>query len=271
MMSVPLATGGKTLGALDLYWSEPRPNEVPVATLVACGRLAAARLHALAERDDACRRLASASELTTVLKQDAHEYANRMQVISALLSLGEEDAARGFLSELLRHHHSGVVADVSQIGNPVVAGTLIAAKRAARQRGVELRFEPETYLRHLPAGVNDVDVVTLLSNLVDNAVDAAAAGFRREVTVGVEEDRAGVVIRVRDWGPGLGRMSVGDAIRPGCTTKDGHCGLGLGLVTDVIDKVGGRLSFDELANGLRVTVELPWTSPDPALISDGLT
>ncbi|WOE77671.1 sensor histidine kinase [Pseudomonas protegens] len=100
------------------------------------------------------------------------------------------------------------------------------------------------------------DLLELLGNLLDNACKWADA----QVRLSVEERPQGFCLRVEDDGPGIPEARRNEVFSRGARLDeqtDGH-GLGLGIVRDIVDACGGRLSLGESEwGGLQVEVELP--------------
>ncbi len=113
--------------------------------------------------------------------------------------------------------------------------------------------------------------MTIVGNLVDNAVDAAASnGAGGWVEVSFEADeRDGLYIRVHDSGPGIDCTLVDEIFKDGFTTKvksgTSRRGLGLALVNQTVRRHGGRISVEN-RNGALFTVYLPL----PAKLADSL-
>ena len=84
------------------------------------------------------------------------------------------------------------------------------------------------------------DLVTVVGNLVDNALDAVERGGWVEVEVRTDPDD--VIVSVRDSGPGVAPELADEVFRRGYTTKaaaEGHRGLGLALTRLVCSRRGG--------------------------------
>jgi sensor histidine kinase regulating citrate/malate metabolism len=218
------------------------------------------------------------SELKTIrgfaeaLSAQAHESANQLQTVISLIELGRADEALRFAATELAvaQHLTDVV--VGRVGEPELAALVLGKAAEAAERGVELRVDDDI---DLPAGVADPrDLVTIVGNLLDNALDAAAEGatprwVRLEagtVTVdGVEE----LEIVLADSGPGLGPDAAAHAFERGWTTKPTDRplgrGIGLALVAQAVHRLGGLI---EVANevGAVFAVRLPRRGA-PALTS----
>jgi len=119
---------------------------------------------------------------------------------------------------------------------------------------------------HLPAGLASSaaagrDLVTVLGNLLDNAVDAVAAldDGAREVVVGVRPDGADLLLRVSDSGPGLPDDVVDAAFTRGWTTKvaatSAERGLGLSLVDQVVRRRRGTIDVTGSTFEVRLPLE----------------
>jgi two-component system CitB family sensor kinase len=129
------------------------------------------------------------------------------------------------------------------VEEPVLAALLLGKVTQARERGVELTVGDTTAVHRLPLPVTDA--VTLVGNLIDNAVEAVAgldADAVKQVTVEVWDDDAGLCVRVSDNGPGVPPQRVAEVFRHGYTTKGspGH-GLGLALVDQIVRRRTGRV------------------------------
>src|SRR6185437_8568168 len=87
-----------------------------------------------------------------------------------------DDALRFAATELaVAQHLTDVV--LSRIGEPELAALVLGKAAEAGERGVELQVVDDI---DVPAGVADPrDLVTIVGNLLDNAVDAAAEGPAR--------------------------------------------------------------------------------------------
>ncbi|MBF6055558.1 histidine kinase [Streptomyces eurocidicus] len=208
------------------------------------------------------RELDGTRGLTDALRAQDHEHANRLHTLLGLLELGLHKEAAEFVAEVTGAHRATAEQVTERVRDPVVSALLVGKGAVAAERGVALRVSPGS---RLPDRVVDArDVVTVLGNLVDNALDALAAGPRGEPWVEVDLRAVGstVVLRVSDNGPGIPEAAGELVFTDGWSTKESsphrRRGLGLALVRRLAERYGGSArSGDREGGGAVFTVELP--------------
>jgi two-component system nitrogen regulation sensor histidine kinase NtrY len=105
-------------------------------------------------------------------------------------------------------------------------------------------------------------VVQVLTNLIQNALDAVRSVAEPRVTVSVErrDDRA--VFRVRDNGPGVSDEVKQRLFEPYLTTKPEGTGLGLAIVQRIVVEHGGDIELvTPPEGGAEFVVSLPLSGP----------
>ncbi|MEV5982951.1 ATP-binding protein [Streptomyces sp. NPDC052114] len=199
-----------------------------------------------------------------------HELANYLHTLAGLLDLEMYARARQFVAEL--SGHPAPERDPAPDPRPAPARerrtepllhALLAGKRAAAaERGVTLRLADKPSPSR-PA-VAPRDLVTVLGNLIDNAVDAAAAhpAAKPFAEVGMWAEPGATVLSVADNGPGVPTALRTAVFREGWSTKQAPPhrgrGVGLALVDGVARRYGGSVRLTERPGGGAVfTVRLP--------------
>ncbi|MEU6541470.1 sensor histidine kinase [Streptomyces sp. NPDC047000] len=188
------------------------------------------------------------------LRSQAHEAANRLHTVVSLIELDRAEEAVGFATaelELAQELTDQVVAAVSE---PVLAALLLGKTAQANERGVELVVSPDSRLDDglLPRALPTRDLVTILGNLIDNAVDAAQGGTPARVTVTAYTSDTDLVLRVADTGAGVEPAHAELVFQRGFTTKPsgpGGRGLGLALARQAVTRHGGTLTVTVAENG----------------------
>ncbi|MGH3830145.1 MAG: sensor histidine kinase [Pseudonocardiaceae bacterium] len=207
------------------------------------------------------RELDTVRALADALRAQTHESANRLQALVGLVELGRyEDAVRlGTRDSSIAQRLSDQLLD--RVGEPTLVALLLGKTVIATNRGVELRLGPDTAVTAVRLPVEQV--LTVVGNLVDNALDAAAIGGGW-VELTLRNDARGLHVIVRDNGPGLPAEHLEEIFTPGWTTKKtdtpGGRGLGLALVRNTVTRLGGTISAanDSGDNGGAVfQVQLP--------------
>ena len=204
--------------------------------------------------------LSSNLSITDTLRAQTHEFDNRLHTISGLVQLGEYDEVATLVGTLTQHR-----ADVSErvskrLHDPAVAALVVAKHAVAEERGVTLELDPGSRLPALaPAEV--ADLTTVLGNLVDNAIDAAAGAVEPLVELWMLVDGDRVRVRVRDNGPGVPEDLREAVFVRGFSTKPevlGGRGIGLPLVRLICVQRGGTVTVDAAdTGGAEFLVELP--------------
>jgi two-component system CitB family sensor kinase len=201
--------------------------------------------------------------LTDALRAQAHEFSNRLHAIVGLVELGRGEDAIKLITDTSGLHQELSEALLDRVGDPVLGAILLAKAAVASERGIELRVSDDTMLSEHPLPGDDL--ITLLGNLIDNALDAAAGSADERwvsVAVGVEAD--GLVLRVQDSGPGVAPDLIERIFVEGFTTKRGaggrRRGLGLTLAMGIAQRNGGRLSVVN-EGGAVFSARLPLRKP----------
>ncbi|MBY8875354.1 sensor histidine kinase [Micromonospora sp. PLK6-60] len=201
--------------------------------------------------------LDSVRALTAALQAQTHESANRLHTVLTLVELGRTEEAVRLGTEDLALAQQLTDRVVGAVTEPAIAALLLGKSAQAGERGIDLVVEPDCRLDGSP--LPTTDLLTVLGNLVDNALEAVAGTDPpRRVRVFVGADGAELVVRVGDSGPGLDPDRVADAFRRGWSTKSAGRGVGLALVGQVIRRYGGRYEVGRSTDGGSLfTVRLP--------------
>lgn len=216
-------------------------NRMPIAA----GEAAVGSVVSLRDRTEivALRQELDANRsMTDALRAQAHEFTNRLHTIAGLIELGEYDEVRHFVDRV-SHTREAWHAEVSErIGDAAVAALLIAKASVAAEHNVGLRLTPSSRLGEVDESLS-ADLVTVIGNLVDNAIDALPGEGWIEVEITHDPDA--VLVVVTDSGPGVAPDIAAEIFRHGFTTKaaeeGGQRGLGLALTRQTCRRRGGSV------------------------------
>jgi two-component system, CitB family, sensor kinase len=200
--------------------------------------------------------------LTDALRAQAHEFANRLHTIAGLMQVGRAEEAMKLIAQTSGLHQELTESLLERVGDPVLGALLLAKAAIASERGIELRVSDDTVMTR--STLDSEDLITLLGNLIDNALDAAAASDDRWVSVSVTEQEDELVFKVHDSGAGVPEGVDGQIFQEGFSTKNGanrkRRGFGLALVRQVARRNGGQVSVVN-EGGALFTVRLPLPVP----------
>ena len=201
------------------------------------------------ELQGALGELNSLKVLTDSLRAQAHEAANKLHTIVTMVEMGRANDAVAFATaelELSQHLVDRLSAAVRE---PALVALLLGKAAQADERGIEFTVTEDT---ELPAGSDELllsgqELVTVVGNLIDNAMDACDPDDPwLEVTI--HQHDGTLTIRVADSGEGMDATTFEKAMRRGYSTKSdidaGHHGLGLALVAQVVKRHDGTLTAD---------------------------
>lgn len=233
---VPVRADGRVVGWVAAGVTVDRigaqvAERLPFAVLVAAAVFLAGVLSALVARRstrrvlgdlppgavrDAVASYESVRTLGEALRAQQHEHANRVHTAVTLIELDRSDEAVTLLTEGARDAQH--LVDHVHGGDRTVAALLLGKASQAAERHVGWRAEVEPDVPE-PA-VRPVDLVAVVGNLVDNALDAAASGpAPRWVRVAVRRaDGPGGAVR------DTRSARVGDGVRPSTGRSGGLAG-----------------------------------------------
>ena len=246
-------------------------NRAPVAV----GQRMAADVVTIRDRTElqgALGELDSMKVFAESLRSQAHESANRLHTIVALVEMGRGDEAVRFATTQLELSQRLVDRLTAAVQEPALVALLLGKLAQAAERGIALTVTDDTHFdtaldatvaaeerdRDAAAVLTPTEMITVVGNLVDNAFDACDKDDPW-VEVTVQQDDATLRIVVADSGPGMDEATFQQARRRGYSTKEGGAegrrGLGLALVSQVVERHGGQLTA-EVTYGSVVSVTI---------------
>jgi two-component system, CitB family, sensor kinase len=210
------------------------------------------------ELDALLRELNDVRSLADSLRAQEHEFAHRLHVLAGLLDVGRHQDAIELIQKETLVHQALVASIIDSVGDPTLVGLLLGKAAVAGERGIEIRVSADTEIPDRVAGADEL--VTIVGNLIDNALDSVEPHAGGWVEVAIRDDDETLLVRVRDNGAGIPLDVVDEIFTDGFTTKvatgAGRRGLGLALVSQAVKRHNGRISVEN-DSGAVFTVSLP--------------
>ena len=200
-----------------------------------------------------------------MLRSRAHEADNRLHAVIMLVEMGRTDEAVKLATATIEQSQVLVDMVTHAVADAPLAALLLGKSAQAEERGVALRLAPGL---DLPStGIASGDLLVVVGNLIDNAIDAAAEADEPRwvgVKAGVDESGNEPIARfeVSDSGPGVAPELVTAIFGRGWSTKSssGHLhgrGLGLSLAASTVRRLHGSIEVDRNPSRFEVRLPLP--------------
>jgi len=232
---------------------EAHTELVRVQKMAAIGRLASGVAHEI--NNPLMAIVGYAEKWMEEVEKCNPELADDLQKIyGASMRAAEIVRALQLFSSTLRDTECEMV-DVEEL----LSQTLSDMKKGLEQEGISLEWRVEEGLS--PLFLPPQYIREILVNLVGNAKDAiGGSGKGSRIEVEVERDRAGLVIKVSDDGPGIPQGIRNLIFDPFFTTKPPGRGTGLGLsmVQQMVENLGGTIRVESTeGEGTTFVIRIP--------------
>ncbi|WFL68337.1 sensor histidine kinase [Pantoea sp. X85] len=198
-----------------------------------------------------------------------HEQLNWTATLVGLLQMQRYDDAMRYI-----HAQSAGAQQVldfvsARFTSPALCGLLLGKYVSAREKGVELKFDPACQLSRIPAALSETALMSVIGNLLDNAVDATLNAITpaAPIELYISGRNQELLIEVADQGCG-----IDDSIKPhlfeqGVTSKPSsnddmfgaEHGIGLYLAAGYVQQAGGSIEIsDNSPQGTIFSVFIPF-------------
>lgn len=199
-----------------------------------------------------------------------HEQLNWTATLVGLLQMQHYDEAIRYIQAQSEGAQQVLDFVSAHFASPALCGLLLGKYVSAREKGIELQFDPACQLTRPPAMLSETELMSVIGNLLDNAVDATlkAANPAAPVELYISDRNQELLIEVADRGCGVDDAAKPHLFRQGFSSKPANDddiigsehGIGLYLAAGYINKAGGSIEItNNIPQGTIFSVFIPYT------------
>ena len=232
--TVPVLSNGKIIGAISTFRDKTEVRKL-------------------------MQRLDGMVNYADALRERSHEFMNKLHVILGLLHLKSYKQLENYIIKTANNYQEEIGSLLGKIKSPVIAGFLLSKINRTSDLGHTLIISNES---QLPENSNEDQVtvlITVLGNLIENALEALGQEPGGEISVSLHYRHGWLHCEVNDDGPGIAPERIDHIFEKGVSSKGTERGVGLALVKQQVENVGGNISVEsEPGVFTQFFVQLPW-------------
>ncbi|MDD3410209.1 MAG: ATP-binding protein [Eubacteriales bacterium] len=191
--------------------------------------------------------------LNHTLRAQRHDFLNHLQVVYSLLEMQEYKDATDYLDKVYGEIRS--VSTVLRTQSTAVNALLKVKAAACADRGVELQMDIRSALEKLP--IPSWEMCRVLSNLLDNALDALKQTEKPVIRLSISEDIRAFTFVVENNGPQIPAELRERMFEAGVSTKGEGRGMGLSIVRQTLEAHGATIALESAEGRTAFTVVVP--------------
>ncbi|KYD13167.1 ATP-binding protein [Saccharococcus caldoxylosilyticus] len=207
------------------------------------------------------KELSQLKSYADALRAQTHEFSNKLYVISGLIQLESYEEALELISKETNLHQDIVRFVMKEIPDPIIGGLFIGKFNRANELKIQFDIDRQSSFKDIPKHLDRDHLLTIIGNIVDNAMEAVLHNGCEEkrVTVFLTDLGDDLIIEVEDNGPGIQAEIADQIFERGFSTKAAaRRGYGLDLVKKSLTVLGGHITYQsEQGKGTVFTIIIP--------------
>ena len=239
-----------------------RPNILAKPVQLPDSNLWARQVLILADKSEVRRyaeELGGTRHMLSTLRANTHEFLNKLQVISGLLQMGRTEEAQRYIGSIAAVHEHITGPVLQKIRNTSAAALILGKAGNMRELDIDFVLMSNSSLPERSRCLSSEELVTVLGNLLENAIeatDAIPAEELRAISLQLTEDDRGLLIMVSDTGTGIEADILPHIFEPGFSTKSARGrGVGMERIREIVESHGGSIDVDtEPGSGTTFTI-----------------
>lgn len=232
--TVPIRSNGKIIGAISTFRDKTEVRQL-------------------------MQRLDGMVNYADSLRERSHEFMNKLHVILGLLHLKSYKQLEDYIIKTANNYQEEIGSLLGKIKSPVIAGFLLSKINRTSDSGHKLLISHDS---QLPDSGNEDQIavlITVLGNLIENAIDALEGQTEGEISVSLYYRNGWLHCEVNDDGPGIEPDRIDSIFEKGVSSKGTERGVGLALVKQQVESLGGNISVEsEPGVFTQFFVQIPW-------------
>lgn len=183
------------------------------------------------------------NDLMGKLKANEHEYKNHLNTIWSIAQVTNPEE----IKEKLQEYITNIVDDTEEfsmllnVENTIIKAVLYNKGQRAEKLGVKYTYNVRSNFKDIL--LDNAELTVILSNLLNNAIEATSMIKKKELEVFIEEDNKYYIIDVKNRTEGLKIEDLGNIFKIGYSTKGEGRGYGLYNVKSIVDKYRGKIQM----------------------------
>lgn len=201
------------------------------------------------------------------MRAQNHEFLNKLNLIYGLLKINQTDKAIELISEEVSERQDLLAFLMESVKDPLIAACLLGKANRSKELKVHFEIDLDSELLDIPNDFDSASFITILGNLIDNALDASLKenGAGAKVKVSFTDIGRDIIFDIDDNGCGISPSDEEHIFKYGYTTKSNaqNHGIGLSLVQNAVRMFNGQIHIGNSdLGGARFTVIIPKKLPN---------
>lgn len=180
------------------------------------------------------------TDLNRALRAQRHDFLNHLQVVYSLMEMREYDEAGKYIDQV--YGDIRAVSGALKTSCPPVNALLRAKMTECEQQKIAVSVDVHAAWQKLP--LPSWEMCRVLSNLIDNAIDAMRGQENAKLTIHLLEDLQSVSFRVENNGPDIPDNIGRHIFDAGFSGKGSGRGMGLYIARETLREAGGDIAYE---------------------------
>jgi sensor histidine kinase regulating citrate/malate metabolism len=198
-------------------------------------------------------------KIVEVLRSQKHEFQNKLHVILGLVKMKDYQKVEDYITEHV--YTTNLASDyyTSRLKDDRILALFIGKEIQSKESNVSLMLTSDSFVEKNHSPISSDDIVLVLGNLIDNALEAYSMGQidEKRIVVDLFEDDESINITVIDQAGGIDPTIIDKMFQRGVSTKKGTSrGTGLSLVNEIVALYDGEKNVSSSIEETRIEILL---------------
>ena len=195
------------------------------------------------------------NDLMGKLRANEHEYKNHLNTIWSIVQISKPEEVREKVKEYIGNlvESNEAFSKLIDVENTIVKAVLYNKAQRAEKLGIIYKYRVTSDLKNI--SLDNSELTVILSNLLNNAIEATSMIKKKEIEVDIGEDEKHYIISVKNYTENMENENLYNIFKMGYTTKGEGRGYGLYNIKEIVEKNKGKIMISLENEILTLTIK----------------